>query len=132
MSRILAVAITMTLLSCGPVFRTQFNYTPPATPEGRGCISQCEGQRAQCEALEQQRNMLCEQQSQMQHQTCVTQADSAYSSCTASGNTSCFRNVCIRRPCFVNLASCEQPYNRCYSTCGGQVQEEQVCVRRCE
>ena len=131
-SRTAWIPIAALLFGCGPVYRTQYNYTPPQTSEGRGCVSQCEGHRMQCEALQQQQHMLCEQQANMQQQTCRTQADTAYNSCVASGNTSCFRRVCIRRTCMPQTGACVPQYNRCYSTCGGQVQASQVCVRRCE
>ncbi len=124
--------IVIFTVGCGPVYRTQFNYTPPPTSEGRGCVSQCEGTRMQREALQQQRNQLCQQQAQMEYQNCQMQADNAYNGCMASGNTSCFRRVCIRRTCIPQAGACVPQYNRCYANCGGQVQAHQVCVRRCD
>ena len=47
---LLALALPLLLLTaCQPVYKTGYNLTPPASAEGRFCVSQCQNSKLLCE-----------------------------------------------------------------------------------
>ena len=141
------VFFIVALNSCRPQMRVTYAFTPPASPAGRACITQCESVQSQCTVQQQQLAMQCQQQasveyqacsqrSQAVYQSCQQRADNSYNACVASGNTHCFRSpcfpsICIQRRCSPNIAMCEETFRRCYTGCGGVVQSRHECIAHC-
>jgi|GEM_PF-2945214 hypothetical protein len=38
----LLLGMALMLAACGPIYKTQYIYIPPESPEGRQCLAQCE------------------------------------------------------------------------------------------
>jgi hypothetical protein len=39
-------------VGCGPIYRTNYSFTPPKTPEGKVCASQCDSTQLHCKQME--------------------------------------------------------------------------------
>lgn len=98
----------MILGACGP--QIVYEYTPPATPEGRMCVAQCLNGRN-----------LCEQMAESTHRHCQMNYDLAlqnYNACEANKGKNCIRpSLC---PSAFD-ARCQSNYRDCFTLCGGQV-----------
>ena len=119
-------------LACGPVFRTNYTFSPPETESGRACIFQCENNKLQCEQLEDAKVDRCEAESSRDYERCERNKEYQYD--YGKGREKCVRNCyCSRRWCSkANYERCAAKYRSCYQTCGGLVHSETVCVRNCE
>lgn len=133
--RALALALLAlgTLAACGPIYETQYFYTPPEAETALVCTNQC-----------RQIGLLCQQNCDLRYDSCLAEAradaardydyyvrrreaegksidrtlrDFDYSyRCTSSSGC---KNACVNE------------FNVCYQTCGGAVTAQQVCVAFC-
>ena len=119
-SRLLSmqIVLAMLLVSCGPVYRTTYDYTPPPTAEGKTCAVQCETIRMQCEQIEDLKKEQCEFRARIDHERCLEKSGSS--------------TRCSRDTCSVDREACVSRYNSCYRTCGGTVAEDRACVSGCD
>lgn len=106
------------LVGCGPTIN--YVYTPPATPEGMVCISQCANSR-----------QMCWSSNQNAYQQCLNNRNWAlqnYNQCRSHSQTPEARNSCMMPPaCYgPNHYYCEEGYRACYQACGGSVQAFEV------
>lgn len=106
------------LVGCGP--RINYVFTPPPSPEGMVCISQC--------ANSQQ---MCWSSNQNSYQQCINNRNWAmqnYNQCRNNAQNEQARNSCMMPPaCYApNNYYCEEGYRACYQACGGSVQAFEV------
>lgn len=131
--RLVLVAMLLALAGCGPVIETQYTLVPPASPEGRMCVTQC-----------QQTTQYCRQSCRLEEQTCLAEARSRAmmdyqqyvnertakkepikrSPSSFEQTWRCQRDSCEDR--------CEGDFRACFATCGGQVIPRQVCTAFCD
>ena len=109
------IAVTLACVACGPAYRTQTDYYPPADANGRASVSQCEVTRMQCEQLED-----------MKARECQRKADERYDACVAGQGKYCYRETCS-----VDAGRCKTQYDRCFVLAGGRLESNTVCVARC-
>jgi hypothetical protein len=130
---LVAIPLTLFIQACaGPQYKTFYSYDPPKTSEGRACIFQCENTKVQCEQLAQMRVDNCQDRAELNFQRCADRAQADYDRCKASGEDKiCFKKDCGRGACNPS-GQCDNQYQRCYSTCGGQVTSETRCVANCD
>lgn len=130
---ILAIAILLTTLvqGCAPEYKTSHTFIAPKTAEGKSCVFQCENTRMQCDQLDQMRVDNCRMRAENNYAYCEQQKQAAYNNCVASGAQGCYQEWCQKEECPTS-DRCENQYQRCYSTCGGQVTSETHCVANCE
>jgi len=110
-NRLSAVLLAWVLLAagCGPTIR--YVFTPPASPEGRVCTSQCANAQQQCHS-----------QQDASYQNCERQHDAAmrnYRACEDAKGKQCHRPPSCYSP---SRSDCENPYRACYTNCGGTIQ----------
>jgi len=106
-------------VGCGPISRTNYSFTPPQTPEGKVCVSQCGGTRLQCKQMEN-----------MSYETCQFRAKTAHyynSICHYDKQRirECYRPYYYEPFCVVNYSQCEADYRSCYKACGGTITNHQ-------
>ncbi len=127
---LLVSLVTLSIAGCGPVYKTTFNYQPPASDMGRMCAAQCLQARTTCESM-------CT----MQNQNCVAQAkQDALNEFEAYKAKQHAKGKPIKKtPAdFENTLSCDQAcgcgntFNMCYQTCGGTVTPHRECVAFCD
>jgi hypothetical protein len=118
------------LTACGPIYNTEYTFVPPRSNMGKMCIAQCVQSKSMCQQMCDMRNDNCRAQAKMEaHQDYkmykherhkegkevkkdIGDFDKSYAC-----NTNC---------------NCEPQFHSCYSACGGQVLEKQVCVAFCD
>jgi len=121
------LALSLTLNGCGPIYSTQYRYTPPVDSNGKMCVNQCASSRDLCRQLEESRasqeQAQCQQNATMRYALCLSNAktDQARSQCNSS-------SYCSRS---ANTERCEGSYRQCFQNCGGRVDSFQVCDFGC-
>lgn len=126
---VVVTLVAAMLVSCGPVYRTQYNYEPPKGDAGKQCINRCIRNKSVCK-------MTC----QTNYQNCVAMArNAAYPEYFAYVAEQQRQNLTVWRQIddFADLSSCKKDcgcdddYRQCYTLCGGQVTSERICVANC-
>lgn len=126
---LLAALATFLLLSCGPIYETQYRYTPPADAQGRACIAQCEVGKSQCrinaDLRAENRQLRCEREARDDFERCLTVqgADPEKSHCQ--------RRICSLSSSGSDQDQCESDHRVCFQGCGGVVSSQQVCSFNC-
>ena len=118
------------LTGCGPIYRTNYNYVPPHSGAGKMCISQCLQNKSMCEQSCEMRNESCKERA---HEDAIVQFE-AYKHEQFKNKQPIKRSVSdfdTSSSCYENC-DCAPSFNSCYSACGGQVQENKVCVAFCD
>lgn len=122
-------SLVVALSACGPIYKTSYNYIPPANMQGRMCLNTCLGLQSHCqESCTKQQNqceIIANQQAIIQFQAYKAQQKATDHRVRKTLND------------FVNDSQCYQScdctpiYNQCYSNCGGVVNTTQTCVAFC-
>jgi hypothetical protein len=116
--RLLALTALLFLSACETI---HYEYTPPATENGRQCAVQCASVREMCRSNENQL-------AAYKQQSCEQRSDSAYYVCMSTTT----HNKKLQEKChekrdycseYANTSHCDDEYNQCFSTCGGTVQK---------
>jgi len=121
------LALSLALSGCGPIYSTQYRYTPPLDTNGKMCVNQCASSRDLCRQLEESRasqeQAQCQQNATMRYALCLSNAktDQARSQCNSS-------SYCSRS---ANTERCEESYRQCFQNCGGKIDSFQVCDFGC-
>jgi hypothetical protein len=114
----------MFLISCGPIYQTEYLFTPPLSTTGHACVTQCEISKSQCLQLEQLKAERCEYYSRDEVDRC--EADIRWSE-----DRSPKWYECIPDSCDVDHELCDNNYRTCYLSCGGKVDPVTRCVANC-
>lgn len=122
------------LASCQPVYKTGYRLTPPASAEGRFCVSQC-----------QQTKLYCEQAGRSEREACLAEARAE-----AERRYADYREERIKEGEEIERTlssfdrsyrcgysskryteSCEPDFVGCFATCGGVVTPYTYCSAFC-
>ncbi len=126
MRKILAVVAALVVMSCGPIYETNYRYTPPADPLSRPCISQCLADKSQCRHIAELKadnaTLRCERDARDDYERCLGNAKGD------QGKSSCNRRSCGSS---ADTGICEVDYRSCFQSCGGVIDEERVCTFNC-
>lgn len=123
--------LTLSLLACSPVYKTDYTFIPPERESGRTCILQCENSKLLCEQLQDTKYNSCLQRAELNYQSCESRK--IYRIDYKSGDTKCVENCyCYRSSCSRDEKTCGTQYRGCYQTCGGKVRSKTYCVSNCE
>lgn len=128
MKHLMLAAVALCIAACGPVYNTEYRYTPPADDRGRACAMQCNAQQTQCKtnaglAAENER-LLCELESREDFYSCQKRAKDD------AARAQCERSTCSRDD-DEGVAACENDFRTCFQTCGGKIDSFQVCTFNC-
>ncbi|MBU1231606.1 MAG: hypothetical protein KKC77_01880 [Proteobacteria bacterium] len=110
------------LFGCGPVYKTEYTYRPPQSPQGQTCIMQCEKIKRHCYTNEEFRVRACEDENMI--------ARLEYDRCISMNYERCWD-----RSAYCNSANyeyCDEEYRICYQNCGGLVSGREICVSGCD
>ena len=121
------------LASCGPIYSTDYRFTPPAGksagPAGKSagrCLDRCQADSDHCRREQADQKEFCEEQNQQLMDSCNRKI-------LADKNRPANWTECGRQlSCDYPESVCDQDYRGCYRECGGTVTEEQVCVMNCD
>ena len=124
------IALLGMLTACGPMYNTEYSYIPPKSDISKMCTANCiQGKNA------------CQQNCQLSHDDCVLRAKQmAFLEFKQYKDEQIRTRMLISRDeasfdksyqCATSCG-CEPTFKSCYSACGGQVLERQVCVAFCD
>lgn len=116
--------VSCSFIGCSPVMDMRYTLTPPDSTSGLRCAAECDASRSQCEELEQAQGEQCGTGVEFDKKACSD-------ALARAGKRERWYD-CLPASCSVDNERCEQNYFRCYRSCGGRVEAEQVCVSNCE
>lgn len=129
-SIILCIFLAALLAACSPIYKTEYAYVPPKSDMGKMCTANCVQQKSMCQQMCQMRNENCRARA---HQDALYQYE-VYKNERRRNGQSIDRSVSsfessfgCNEPC-----NCSETFNTCYSACGGEVLEREVCVAFCD
>lgn len=150
LSAVVAALLLLATAACGPVYKTQYDYAPPPSPDGPQCVASCNQSRGQCDAQCYQRQRQCEARAE-------TEAEQDYlvaleewrvegqvrmtglAGAARDAELARLNEIKPRRSSYRGSTShckadcgCEVQYNACYRRCGGTVREHRVCTAFCD
>lgn len=133
LSGLALVAMVLMLTGCGPTYKTLYDYQPPASAEGRTCISQCQVSRNYCRTTCVATQDACQARERLEaHQAYERYAEQQTEAGREIRRTpSSFERpfACSDTAC---RQSCDDDFQMCYATCGGTVSATTVCTSGCE
>jgi len=122
--------IALFLASCGPIYKTVYDYKPPASSQGKMCITQCVSNQAMCHQMCRMRNDTCQMQAR---QKAIFEFEH-YKSVREKNHQPVEKTVRYfdeSGECNDNCG-CDETFNVCYTACGGSISERQVCTAFCD
>lgn len=127
---ILAI-ITLVLTACGPIYKKQYAYVPPASNMGKMCTAQCVQNKNSCEQMCQMRNDNCRMQARQDamYQFEIYRSDRLKQNLPVEKSINDFDRGSFGCQ---NTCGCSATYRSCYAACGGEVLERNVCVAFCD
>lgn len=117
------------ITACAPI---EYTYTPPATQEGKQCVTQCQQTQGACRNNEYERAQdeypVCQREADYKYQDCEMQSQADYTACLRYANTEKDQDNCSQSTCFKDMCSstpdfdfCDSEFRMCYQNCGGKV-----------
>jgi len=106
------LAAFVVLLGCTPAIR--YVYTPPVSPEGKFCASQCLNTQQQCQMYLNTQYRECQYRYNYEIQL--------YNQCRRNSGDN--KSYCPYPPAcyYPSTYQCDEQFRACYQICGGQVQ----------
>ena len=122
------IIFSFLIISCGPIYKTVYDYQSPRDTESRYCLNTCDTSRQHCSSRCDDRQQNCE--------VAANSADSMeYASCQMSGKKDCKKPYnysghyhCKDHNC---KKECTNNYNQCFRNCGGTINTRTVCTFNC-
>jgi hypothetical protein len=121
------LVISLSLVSCGPVYNTTYTYRPPASMAGRQCVNDCLAQKSHCSIRCQRDYEQCNFAAQDEGRRQYRAYHKAHKKDNSIGPDYFVDNSQCRQDC-----SCDSDYNLCYANCGGAVIPHTVCTAFCK
>lgn len=125
MQKNILLGLLFCLSACGPIYNTDYQFSPPSSSGGRACVFQCEQGRMQCRQIEELQASRCQDHARYEQQRC--RDDLRYNE-----NRSPKWYECSAESCAENYDRCEDIYRACYQSCGGEVRATTRCVANCD
>lgn len=129
----LMLAVAATVAACGPVYDTQYHFTPPADPTGRQLAGQCRVVQNMCKQNCQMREHACRADARaegmMEYQAYVAERRRKNLPIKRSPESFVSTYMCGSGNC---EDACEDDYRGCYVEAGGQIRAQRVCVAFCD
>jgi len=130
--RYISILITLLFItSCGPHYRTFYNYENPGSYEGMMCVNQCLQSKVMCgQTCGSQKNQ-CVQNHQIYDAANLIahSLDTRPKKYKVAPTSSSYQCNWEKDSCDEN---CESFYRQCYTNCGGRVHSETRCVSGCK
>ena len=137
----MVTTFALLLSACGPQIQTHYDYTPPASPQGMQCLSSCQTSTTQCQADVEYRKGQCRADAERDAEFDFLQRKNDYQIAIGRFQVDPVKYPLPEKPqrpyvstyhCDNVSNTCEAQFRTCYRSCGGQIQERQVCVANCE
>ena len=121
----------MLIAGCGPVYKREYSFVPPKSSVGKMCTAQCVTSKNSCQ---QMCNLSTENCRLRARQDAIYQfeqykRDRRHDGKDIDKNLSDFDHGAAACSSSCN---CEPAYRECFSACGGEVLQRDVCVAFCD
>lgn len=125
--------LVVSLSACGPTYQTFHDFTPPASAEGRMCVSQCQNIQNHCRATCSAQLNACQSKvrldAQLDYERYAQKQREAGKPVERSPSWyerpfSCSSSACTN--------ACEGDFRVCYTNCGGRVTTTTLCTSGCD
>ena len=124
---------------------TEYQYTPPASEDGKRCVQQCQLTQGSCRNSQFQNASVAQQQCEsaavekvahcrtiadIEYDRCQQESQIEYQACLKYSNnrSACLRKSCQKKHCSkpscylsANYEFCDSEFRVCYQNCGGKV-----------
>jgi hypothetical protein len=133
LSLLIAVVMAAGVAACGPLYETQYSFAPPRTNEGMVCIAQSQNAAQMCRQSCGMRQDYCEEEerheAERRYHRYVEERERKHEKVEHSESWfrsygSCGDGECVSR--------CDTDFRINYSSCGGRVTAQQVCIAFCD
>ncbi len=125
--------LALVLQACGPTYQTIYDFTPPASAQGRACVSQCQVSQSHCRTACAATLDACRSRSKLQarqdYERYARQQKDAGREVRRTPASFEGLNACSDYSC---RQACEGDFRICYGTCGGTVSGTTVCTSGCD
>lgn len=117
------------LISCSPIYQTNYSYLPPKSKSGQMCLSQCQARKESCDKKCAKKLTKCQNQAR---QTALYNYTAYESSQKVAGQPvqQSLNDFYDDSSCQTDCG-CGDNYNTCFTSCGGQIIPQTVCVAFC-
>lgn len=132
--RLTAVLMLAAIVAaCGPMYDTQYFYTPPSDSAGRQLAGQCRVMSRMCAQNCELRESACRSEARddarYEYNRYVKQRQKENAKIKKSLDSFVRDSHCSSSSC---ENACDAEYRSCYTEAGGQVRSKQVCVAFCD
>lgn len=115
----LSSLLTLAVLMLGGCTTVRTEFVPPASEQGRMCLTQCGATKERCVGHQQRQaeseRFSCEDRRENEYRACLHQA----------GRDRDRQHECDKKrhycSTYVSTTRCESDYELCYANCGGKV-----------
>jgi hypothetical protein len=137
----LILGLALSLAACGPQLETRYDFTPPASKAGMQCVQNCQADQSMCQAHARSAKDQCRAQADRKVEQDYQKARNDYvvalklhakDPSKFPEPTEPYKQSPSYYQCDDLGTECQGQYNNCYSSCGGNVVESQVCVANCD
>ncbi|PKP76510.1 MAG: hypothetical protein CVT81_14325 [Alphaproteobacteria bacterium HGW-Alphaproteobacteria-3] len=136
---LVAVLAAFLLAGCSPIMDTQYDFVPPASDAGMQCVQNCQQQQSSCQRADEDRVMACRQKADREADLAYEKARDKYIGDlklhAAAPEKFGMPAEPVRSPYYgacQQSSQCQADYQMCYRSCGGRIDEKQVCVAFCD
>lgn len=133
------LAAAFVLAGCGPIMETKRDFIPPQSNAGMKCVQTCQQQQGACQKAEAKEKERCRAKAEKRADRAYEKARDAYITALKLHAADAAKYPMPVEPTrSVDYSACNKSsqcgiqYDSCYRSCGGQINEYQVCVANCE
>lgn len=120
------IFLLATVSACGPIYSTEYIYSPPEDAQARACIAQCNTAKTNCRSM-------ADLKAENERLRCDLEAGSRYQHCLNRAGSDAGRAECIRQSCYTPADGeiCDADFRICFQSCGGMIESRQTCSFNC-
>lgn len=135
------LALAFGLAACGPMMETRYEFTPPTSSAGMQCVQNCQADQSMCQNHARDAKDQCRKDADHKAERDYRKAKDEYIYALklyAADSTKFpkpnepYKSSPSYYQCNNLGSECVGQYNTCYRSCGGVIQEHQVCVANCD
>jgi hypothetical protein len=127
---LLLTLATLTLMGCGPIYQTHYDYQLPHSERGKMCVNECLQAKSTCEQMNRMNEESCRDRelkaARYEYQAYRDRQERHHQPVKKSVEDFNHGYRCNQS------SDCEASYKMCYQNCGGVIKENRVCVAFCD
>ncbi len=124
------ICLVALMTGCGPVYKREYSFVPPKSNVAKMCTAQCVQSKNTCQQMCNLNTENCRLRARQDaiYQYEQYKRDRRHDGKDIQKNLSDFDHGSLCS----SSCNCEPSYRECYSACGGEVLQRDVCVAFCD